>query len=152
MAFVDRVVQYPNRYLLEDGGGVQTGPYTLIRDEGTITESGTALTASNLNAEIAAAINNALAAFTIDGNLNVTYKNLQSGRTTTTVASKTTKSITVTFSQAFDNVPNIIVTPISSDPTQVRVSTSGISTTGFTLNIYATVARTCNIDWLAVAQ
>lgn len=152
MAFVDRVVQYPNRYLLEDGGGVQTGPYFLIRDEGTVTEAGTAINATNLNAEIAAAVSNALTAFTIDGNLNVTYRNLQSGRTQTTVASKTTKSVTVTFSQAFDNVPNVVLTPISSDPTQVRVSTSGVSTTGFTMNIYATVARTCNVDWIAIAQ
>ena len=152
MAFVDRVVQYPNRYLLEDGGGVQTGPYFLIRDEGTVTEAGTAINATNLNAEIAAAVSNALTAFNIDGNLNVTYRNLQSGRTQTTVASKTTKSVTVTFSQAFDNVPNVVLTPISSDPTQVRVSTSGVSTTGFTMNIYATVARTCNVDWIAIAQ
>lgn len=152
MAFTDRVVQYPNRYLLEDTGGTQTGPYTLIRDEGTITDAGTPLNATNLNAEIAAAINSALAAFTIDANNNVSYKNLQTGRVNTSVSAKTTKSVTVTFTQAYDNVPNVVVTPISTDPTQVHATVSGISTTGFTMNIYATVARTCNVNWIALAQ
>ena len=151
MAFIDRVVEYPNRYLLEDGGGVQTGPYTLIRDEGTITEAGTPVNATNLNTEIAAAVDTGLAAFTIDANNNVSYKNLQTGRSSTTVASKTNKTVTVTFPIAFDTVPNVMVTPISTDPTQVRVSVSGITTTGFNLNIYATVARTCTVSWLALA-
>lgn len=152
MAFIDRVVEYPNRYLLEDGGGVQTGPYTLIRDEGTITEAGTPVNATNLNTEIAAAVDTGLAAFTIDANNNVSYKNLQTGRSSTTVASKTNKTVAVTFPIAFDTVPNIMVTPISTDPTQVRVSVSGITTTGFNLNIYATVARTCTVNWLALAN
>ena len=52
MAFVDRVVEYPNRYILEDENGTQTGPYTLIRSEGTVTEAGTLLDASNLTSEV----------------------------------------------------------------------------------------------------
>ena len=57
MALVDRVVEYPNRYILEDENGVQTGPYTLIRDPGTVTEAGTLLNAQNLTDEINALIN-----------------------------------------------------------------------------------------------
>lgn len=49
MAFKDRVVQYPNRFLLTDGEGNITGPYTLTRDEGEIEEPGTLLNANNLN-------------------------------------------------------------------------------------------------------
>ena len=56
MAFVDRVVEYPNRYIFEDGDGNQTGPYTLIRDEGTVTEPGTLLNAQNLTDEITALV------------------------------------------------------------------------------------------------
>ena len=56
MAFTDRVVEYPNRYILEDENGVQTGPYTLIRDEGVITDPGTLLDAQNLTDEINALI------------------------------------------------------------------------------------------------
>lgn len=56
MAFVDRIVEYPNRYILEDENGVQTGPYTLIRDEGEVTEAGTLLNAQNLNDEVDALI------------------------------------------------------------------------------------------------
>lgn len=52
MAFVDRVVEYPNRYYLEDGNGVQTGPYTLIRDEGNVTTAGTLLNAANLTSNV----------------------------------------------------------------------------------------------------
>lgn len=49
MAFKDRVVQYPNRFLLTDGEGNITGPYTLTRDEGEIEEPGTLLNANTLN-------------------------------------------------------------------------------------------------------
>lgn len=52
MAFTDRVVQYPNRYILEDEDGNQTGPYTLIRDEGEVTEAGTLLNAEGLTENV----------------------------------------------------------------------------------------------------
>ena len=56
MAFVDRVVQYPNRYIFTDENGNDTGPYTLVRDEGTVTEAGTLLNAQNLTDEITALV------------------------------------------------------------------------------------------------
>lgn len=49
MAFKDRVVQYPNRFLLTDGEGNITGPYTLTRDEGEVEEPGSLLNANTLN-------------------------------------------------------------------------------------------------------
>lgn len=51
MAFVDRVVQYPGRFILKD---VLSGTETtcdLTRDEGTVTTEGTLLNAANLNKE-----------------------------------------------------------------------------------------------------
>lgn len=52
MAFVDRIVEYPNRYNLIDGNGDTFGTYTLERAEGEITEAGTLLNAANLNSGI----------------------------------------------------------------------------------------------------
>ena len=50
MAFVDRVVDYPGRYILKDANsGTVFGTYDLVRDEGTIHEPGTLLNANNLN-------------------------------------------------------------------------------------------------------
>lgn len=152
MAFINRVVEYPNRYLLEDEHGVQTGPYTLIRDEGTVTEAGTPVNALNLNSIIADAVSLAMAAFTIDSNNNVSYKNLQTGKTTTTITARTAKTVTVTFPQAFDTIPTVVATPLSTNATQLHATVSGISTTGFTINLYSTIARTCNVNWIALAQ
>lgn len=52
MAFVDRVVEYPSRFTLTDTSNNVTGPYTLTRDEGAVSEEGTLLNASNLNTEV----------------------------------------------------------------------------------------------------
>ena len=50
MAFTDRVVDYPGRYILKDASsGTTFGTYDLISDEGTIHEPGTLLNANNLN-------------------------------------------------------------------------------------------------------
>lgn len=50
MAFVDRVVDYPGRFILKDANsGTVFGTYDLVRDEGTVHEAGTLLNANNLN-------------------------------------------------------------------------------------------------------
>lgn len=50
MAFVDRIVDYPGRFILKDANsGTVFGTYDLVRDEGTIHEPGTLLNANNLN-------------------------------------------------------------------------------------------------------
>ena len=59
MAFTNRQVEYPNRFVLYDDEGNELGRYTLVRDEGEIIEEGTPLTADNLNAEITSASQNA---------------------------------------------------------------------------------------------
>ncbi len=54
MAFVDRIVEHPGRFMLTDvSNGEVLGTFDLVRAEGTITEEGTPLTAANLNTEIA---------------------------------------------------------------------------------------------------
>ena len=51
MAFVDRVVEHPNRWLLTPVSG-EENTYDLTRAEGNVTEEGTLLNAENLNREI----------------------------------------------------------------------------------------------------
>jgi hypothetical protein len=51
--FVDRVVQYPRRAVIThtDGGNIKSGDViTLTPDPGTITQAGTPVNATNLNA------------------------------------------------------------------------------------------------------
>lgn len=149
MAFIDRVVEFPNRVVLTPVSG-ETDTYDMTFEEGTVTAEGTPLNAANLNAEISGAVKPITDAITIDSNENVSFKNLQGGRVSTTVAEKTTKTINVTFPQAFDTIPRVVISAISTNPTQVHGSVSGITTTGFSLNVYASVARTCNFDWIAL--
>lgn len=44
--WVDRLVQFPNRYAKS---GESTGQVTLVADPGTVTQAGTALSAVNMN-------------------------------------------------------------------------------------------------------
>ncbi len=60
----DRIVEYPNRYKLVDENGGELGPYTLVRDEGTVTQQGTPLNASNLNPSLVSQ----MGSYTIDAN------------------------------------------------------------------------------------
>ena len=52
MAFIDRVVEYPGRYILTNvDTGVQLGTFDLVRAEGEVYTDGTLLNANNLNAQ-----------------------------------------------------------------------------------------------------
>lgn len=85
MAFVDRIVDYPNRYYLEDSSGTLTGPYTLVRDPGEIYAEGTLLNAENLTSNIVELIKNQIEV-------------VQGSTTRSTVAANTyyTETITLT--------------------------------------------------------
>ncbi len=148
MAFIDRIVEYPNRYLLEDTGGTQTGPYTLIRDEGTIYDEGTPLNAANLNGEIS----NALSNFDIDNSGNVHVRNVQCGLASEAVGANATISMNITFSPAFTGVPYVNVTPLTSSPTAWTVSVASITTTGCTIWLKNNNASsyTAKVNWIAM--
>lgn len=151
MAFTDRVVEYPNRYLLEDENGVQTGPYTLIRDEGTVTAEGTPLNAANLNAEIGGAITPITDAITIDDSQNVSFRNLQAGSVTMSgVQAKVIKSVNVTFPRAFTKKPIVNITLVATSPTGTQFSVANVTTTGFTIYAYRTTAANLSFQWQAV--
>lgn len=50
MAFIDRIVEHPGRYILTNATtGVQLGTFDLVRAEGEVTTDGTLLNAANLN-------------------------------------------------------------------------------------------------------
>ena len=52
MAFIDRIVEHPGRYILTNvDTGVQLGTFDLVRAEGEVTTPGTLLNAANLNTQ-----------------------------------------------------------------------------------------------------
>ena len=52
MAFIDRIVEYPGRYILTNvDTGVQLGTFDLVRAEGEVYTDGTLLNANNLNTQ-----------------------------------------------------------------------------------------------------
>lgn len=152
MAFTDRVVEYPGRVTLTPTGN--TNEYDMTRAEGTVTEEGTPLNATNLNTIIQEMIDDAIAplsnALDVDTNGNVHFRNLQSGSVLMKVpAAKTTVSATVTFPRAFTKIPKIVVTPITAGPSLCSVSVSNISTTGFTVYFYRTTKVDTTVYWHA---
>ena len=158
MAFVDRQVEYPNRYFLVDEDGNETGPYTLVRDEGEIVEEGTPLTAENLNTEIsetaqaaaAASVARLNAALTLDASNNVHFRNLQSGTVLAKMSkAKTTVKVAVKFPKAFTKRPNVVVTPWTAAPSVCQVSVSDVTTTGCNVYFYRTTKVNTTIFWMA---
>lgn len=153
MTFEDRLVEKPNRYTLTDDAGNVLGTYTLTRDEGTVTQEGTPLNAANLNAAIQDATDSAVAQarepFTVDANSNVRVRNSQSGKVSIKPKAKKVVSKKITFKQPFTSVPSVVVTPVTASPQNVRVSVSGITTTGAVLYLYRTSDTTTSVCWHA---
>jgi hypothetical protein len=152
MAFTDRVVEYPGRVVLTPTGNANE--YDMTRSEGTVTEEGTALNATNLNTIIQDMIDNAIAPYSsaldVDANGNVHFRNLQSGSVQMKVnTAKTTVTATVTFPRAFTKLPKIVVTPLTASPAACSVSVSNVSTTGFTVYFYRTTATNTYVYWIA---
>ena len=153
MAFVDRVVEHPGRVRLTPVEGVEN-VYDMTREEGTVTEEGTPLNATNLNAEMRnladeqmADISNAVA---VDTAGNVHTRNLQAGYVSHSHASgSTTVTTQVTFSRAFTSIPHVVATPQTVAPHQNFASVSEITTTGFKITTYRTTAGSIVARWIA---
>lgn len=150
MAFVDRLVEYPNRFLLDDTNGTQTGPYTLIRDEGTVTEEGTPLNAANLNSEIQGAVDDATQAIDVDNSMNVHVRNMQAGVSSGIVAANTVTKRHITFETPFTTPPYVQATLVENSPASGQVSVYNVTTTGFDLYILRTGRYTTRVYWFAV--
>lgn len=158
MAFVGRVVEFPNRITLKDENGNVLGPYTLEFSEGEVTEEGTPLTAENLNSEIEQiakekadeAIEGLEGAFTIDSSNNVHFRNMQAGTATIKVTkAKAVMTKNIKFSKAFTKKPYIVVAPNSSAPQNISVSFKNVTTTGFTIHLYRTTKVNTSVNWIA---
>lgn len=150
MAFKNRMVEFPNRYILRDEAGNETGPFYLIRDEGEVQEPGTPLNAENLSTEVQSMIETALEPFTIDNNGNVSVKNIQKGKATIQGKEKAVTTKEIKFSKAFTKIPTVVVTPATTIPQSVHASVYNVTTTGFTLHLYRKNKATTTVHWVAI--
>lgn len=145
--FENRIVEFPGRIKLRDGTGTETGPFTVVRDEGEVTEEGTAISAENLNSEITAQ-----ATAVAEGLISTTVPEIRSGTETVRVRSKKTGVKKISFKKAFSKIPDIAAVVVTSDPKAFRISVSGISTTSFTIHASNPKSSTATIrvSWIAV--
>ena len=152
MAFVDRVVEHPNRWKLvnvDDPTDVKI--YAVTREEGAVTNPGTPLNAENLNGEIQAAAAAGLADFDIDETGNVRVQNIQCGAAKVTIKkANTTYTKSVTFAQPFSAVPRVVATAVSSTPEKVNLSVKDVTTAGFSLYMNRTTATNTTVNWIAM--
>lgn len=157
MAFVDRVVEFPARVKLTDSADSSVlGVFDVERQEGIVSVEGTALTAANLNAQVAeiagGLVSDLTDAISVDANDNVTFRNLQAGNATVKITTaKTTVSVAVTFNQAFTKIPIVVVTPYATSPVGTNFSVANITTTGFTLYCYRSTIANVGFRWIAVS-
>lgn len=150
--FKDRVVQYPNRYDLIDTNGnhgfsvngetleINTGPFTLSRNEGTVTEAGTLLNAVNLTDNID----------------EIATSHFDSGVTAgISVAAGAFEDVAITFSQSFTTAPSVVVGFLSSStaPTfgSCSVAVNSVTTSGFTIRVFNndSATRAPAVEWIA---
>ena len=152
MGFVDRVVQYPNRVDLVDTDGnhgysvsgetliINTGPYTLTRNEGTVTEAGTLLNALNLTENVD----------------EIATSHFDSGKTAAvTVAAGAYADTTVTFATEFATAPAVVAGFFSTSEAgsfgKCTCSVHSITATGCTIRIFNgdSGTRIPNVEWIA---
>lgn len=152
MAFVDRVVQYPNRYDLIDTNGnngvsvngetlvINTGPYTLSRNEGTVTTAGTELNALNLTQNVD----------------EIATAHFDSGKTAAiSVASGAYADVAVTFSTVYASAPAVVAGFFSASEAgsfgKCTCSVHSITASGFTIRVFNgdSGTRIPNVEWIS---
>lgn len=146
--FEDRIVEHPGRITLTAVSG-QTNTYDVTPAEGAVTQAGTPLNADNMEEAVGAMISDAMQAFTISNALTVTFKNIQSGKTTITPVANTVTQKTINFNTEFENVPNVVATAQTAAPQNVSVGIDQISKTSFRISIYRTNTTSTVIQWFA---
>lgn len=79
-------------------------------------------------------------------------KRAAAGRAAATVSTaNTVATFAVTLPVGrFTALPRFSLTPISSNPQNVSVGLTDLSSSSFTLNVHASAAATINVDWLAI--
>lgn len=152
MAFLDRLVQYPNRYTMTDSSG-NTSTIFLEPSPGEVTQEGTILNAENLNQGIKDIAVEATGA-SADSAGNAQLNNLQCGSVVALSKGKggKTVSVNVTFPKAFSATPIVMATPVTSRPDGVRASVKNVSPTGCTIYLYRSTAvgnSNTTVAWIA---
>ena len=153
MAFENRIVEHPGRVVLSAVSG-ETDTYDIdyTSAEGEVTQEGTLMDADGMNEAVQDLIDSAMNAFTISTNGTVSVKNIQVGVVSITPsAANTTTSKAFTFTEAFENVPVVMVLPRSRAPQEITTySVHDISTTGFTLYMRRSNRTQTQFMYLAV--
>lgn len=152
MEFLDRLVQYPNRYTMTDSSG-NTLTVFLDPAPGDVTQEGTMLNAENLNQGIKDIAVEATGA-TADSAGNAQLNNLQCGNVLALSKGKggKTVSVSVTFPRAFSATPVVVAVPVTSRPDGVRASVKNASPTGCTIYLYRSTAvgnSNTTVAWIA---
>lgn len=152
MAFTDRISEHPNRVVLTQVTG-ETDTYEIDFEsaQGTVSQEGTSLTATEMNEAVNDLIASALNGVTITSGGSLKARNIQGGVVSVTPSSaNTVKSQPFTFPQAFENTPIVIVTPRTTVPNAITCGVSNVSTTGFTLYMTRNNTTTTNFFYLAI--
>lgn len=155
MAFKNRVVEHPNRIKLVDAAsGNVLGVFDMTAEEGVVTEEGTALTAENLNKEVqsqAKAIAENTANTAVSG-AKTQLSRIKRGTTYKTVSGKKTTTMTVKYGTTMPGNAHVVVTPITGNPANIRVSVKSKGTTTFTVAIYNGTKKKAKIyfSWIAM--
>lgn len=150
MAFEDRIVEHPNRYILTDADGNDSTVF-LAPDPGEVTQEGTPLNAETLNEEIKMIAQEATGVES-DSAGNAHFNNIQCG--TAKLPTKANKgkvvSKEIAFQQAFSAAPVVVVCPDTSRPDATRATVGGVTATGFTIYAFRTTAHDTGVRWIAM--
>lgn len=152
MAFTDRISEHPNRVVLTEVSG-QANTYDIDFEsaQGTISQEGTSLNATEMNDAVNDLIASAFNGVNITSGGSIKARNIQGGVVSVTPTSaNAVKSQPFTFDQPFENTPIVILTPRTTVPNTITCGVSNVSTTGFTLYMTRTNTTTTNFFYLAI--
>lgn len=153
MAFENRIVEHPGRVVLTPVTG-QTNTYDAdyVSQQGTVSQEGTMMEATAMNAAVQDLIDSSMNGINISPSGTVTMNNIQIGVVSVTpTAANTVTSGSFTFASEFENTPVVMLLPRSRAPESVtHWSVHDISTTGFTVYMTRTNTTRTNFMYLAV--
>jgi len=77
---------------------------------------------------------------------------IEHGITTTSGAANADRTVAVTFDTPFNDVPSVCATLRTTAPANGSVSVSGISATGFSIQVKYSTASDIPVHWIAVGE
>lgn len=154
MAFENRIVEHPGRVVLTPVDGLEnTFDADYTAQEGEVTQEGTLLDADSMNSAVQDIVDSSIDGITLTTGGTLQVRNIQSGSVLITItATNQTKSVNITFTEPFENVPHVVATPTTGAPANCSVGVSNITTTGFTLYLYRTTKVNTSVQWVAIGM